>query len=503
MNFRSFRQTIQKPTVLGFLLVFALSYLTYFHGYWNPPAVFWDENYHIASAQKYLNGVYFMEQHPPLGKLLIALGEKIIDANPVDNAFIGTDYATNFEQGFSFAGYRFFPALLGWMTALLFYGIFLALTGRALWATLLSFPYIFDNALIVHLRGAMLESTLLFGIAASVFFFLLLLRARERRDSFRVIALWFGIALGAVFTTKLLGLVMILLIPATLVQLYPDARAIRTFLLFTSGGLLLMYLSVWQIHFALGRTVNPALPDMGYYQASPAYREILTQGRTRSLLAFPVMLKDSIKFVRHYNRGTPRLDLCKLDENGSPWYFWPIGARSINFRWETPNGQAHRYLYLQANPVAWWSGFLAVLITASFFLTTLFSPAALRFKNPWLLLTFFGLYVSYMTAISRIGRVMYLYHYFIPLLMSFVLIGLVFLEIDRVWRFVLNEERKNWILLVFGILVFAGFQFYRPLTYYEPLTKEQFQRRAIMKLWELECIGCPPQSTLVVPTKTN
>ena len=288
-----------------------------------------------------------------------------------------------------------------------------------------------------------------------------------------MIALWFGIALGAVFTTKLLGLVMILLIPATLVKLYPDARAIRTFLLFTSGGLLLMYLSVWQIHFALGRTVNPALPDMGYYQASPAYREILTQGRTRSLLAFPVMLKDSIKFVRHYNRGTPRLDLCKLDENGSPWYFWPIGARSINFA-----GDAERtgtpLSVSPSKPCRMVERIPRRAHHRFLFLTTLFSPAALRFKNPWLLLTFFGLYVSYMTAISRIGRVMYLYHYFIPLLMSFVLIGLVFLEIDRVWRFVLNEERKNWILLVFGILVFAGFQFYRPLTYYEPLTKNNF-----------------------------
>src|SRR3989338_7153839 len=132
------RHFFQSESYFFLLVILVFSYFTYFHQYQYPPHVFWDENYHIASAQKYLNKVYFMEQHPPLGKLLIALGEKIIDANPVDNAFIGTDYATNFAPVFSFAGYRFFPALLGWMTALLLFGIFLVLTGRALWAVLLS-----------------------------------------------------------------------------------------------------------------------------------------------------------------------------------------------------------------------------------------------------------------------------------------------------------------------------------------------------------------------------
>lgn len=480
-----------------------LSYLTYFHGYWNPPAVFWDENYHIASAQKYLNGVYFMEQHPPLGKLLIALGEKIVNANPVDNAFVNTDYASDFGNNFSFAGYRFFPVLFAWLTAGLFYGIFLILTRQPLWATLLSFLYIFDNALIVHLRGAMLESTLLFGIAASILLFLLLLKYKDRHDYFRVIALWFGVALGAIFTTKLLGLIMILLIPAALVRLYPNWRSIRTLLLFGGLGLVVTYVGVWHVHFSLGRSINPALPDAGYYQASPVYKEILARGRTRSPAAFPVMLRDALKFVSHYNRGTPRLDLCKIDENGSPFYFWPFGARSINFRWETPNGFAHRYLYLQSNPAVWWGSLMGVLVAAFLLLGYLIGTPRPQLKNPYLLLVFFGLYASYMIAVSRIDRVMYLYHYFIPLFFAFILVGLVFLEIDRFWKFMLNQERKTWILLVFGFVIFGMFQFYRPLTYYEPLSKEQFQRRAFFSLWELECIGCPQKSGLVIPNKGN
>ncbi|MGB5476160.1 MAG: phospholipid carrier-dependent glycosyltransferase, partial [Thermoanaerobaculia bacterium] len=65
----SFGRRGRWPIPLLALLVTTLAYFSYVHGYWNPPHLFWDENYHIASAQRYLNGTFFMEPHPPLGKL--------------------------------------------------------------------------------------------------------------------------------------------------------------------------------------------------------------------------------------------------------------------------------------------------------------------------------------------------------------------------------------------------------------------------------------------------
>ena len=93
---------IRHPGFLAGLVVLVLSFFTYFWNYTNPPYLYWDENYHIASAQKYQNGVYFMEPHPPLAKLLIAAGEALVDANPEDDQFIGTDYAKDLPAGFSF-----------------------------------------------------------------------------------------------------------------------------------------------------------------------------------------------------------------------------------------------------------------------------------------------------------------------------------------------------------------------------------------------------------------
>ncbi|MDO8648673.1 MAG: phospholipid carrier-dependent glycosyltransferase [Candidatus Peregrinibacteria bacterium] len=478
--------------------VVVLSCLTLFFGYGNPPNVFWDENYHIASAQKYLNGVYFMEQHPPLGKLLIAAGEKLLNRNPTDDNFLSTDYGTDFPVGFSFEGYRFFPALLAWLTAPVLFLIFLLLTRSSVMATLLSFFYVFDNALIVHLRGAMLEGPLLFFSALTILAFLLLLGEEEDRR-FQIFAGFFGVAFALIATTKVLGLIFLLLVPALLITLWPNLRRIVMFLVIAGAAFLLVYCAVWKIHFALGRTVNPSLPDQGYYQASVQYKSILTSGRQNALSSFPVMLRDSLKFVSHYNRGTPKLDLCKEDENGSPFFFWPFGARSINYRWETPDSQSYRYLYLQVNPVVWWSALIGIVVGVTLLLGSVLLPLRERLKNGYLLLVFLGLYGSYMLVMSRIDRVMYLYHYFIPLLLSFIIFALVVLEIERIGRLRVTHTMKNGFLLTLGFVIFLSYQYYRPLTYYEPLSDTQMQERAIMRLWELRCVRCARDSMLAYP----
>ena len=178
-----------KVSIVGFgLLILTVSYFTYFQGYDQPAAFFWDENYHVTHAQKYLNGIFHMHEHPPLGKLLIALGEKIFDANQIDNQFTGTDYTAALPAEFSFTGYRFFSALLSWFTAPVFFLILLVVTRHPLWSALLSSFYVFDNALIVHGRGAMLDGPLIFFVSTSILAFLLIHEWRYSRFRFGVTA---------------------------------------------------------------------------------------------------------------------------------------------------------------------------------------------------------------------------------------------------------------------------------------------------------------------------
>lgn len=473
------------------------SFFTFFYRYFEPQGFFWDENYHVAAAEKYLNGIFFMEQHPPLGKLLIAAGEKLIDASANDAQFINTDYAKgDFADGFSIAGYRLFPTLLGWLTMPIFFLILLLLTRSPLSATLLSFLGIFDTAFIVHARGAMLDSILLFFVALTILFFLMLIEKKMKKKDIIVLSLLFGASFACAMTTKLTGAILFLLVLALLYTLRKK-QVWRTFLAWSLTGFFLLFFGVWQIHFALGTTVNPALNTDGWYRASEEYKDIMHEEKQWSPLSFPVMLKESLAYPFFYNKGVPKLDLCKPDENGSPFFFWPFGARAINYRWSAGDGGVTSSFSLVANPMGWLMGLAGVILATSFLSASVFLPGRTRLKNPFLLLTFLGLYVGYMAAMSQIDRVMYLYHYFPPLFFSFILFALVTEEIERVGSWKITEDRRTLLLMGISTLVFLSFQFMSPLTYGEPLTKEQIVRRNILKIWDVRCPSCERDASIV------
>jgi len=491
------QRACSSSVLLGVLLVSLIGFFTYFWNFSTPQAFFWDENYHIASAQKYLNGTFFMEPHPPLGKLMIAAGEYLLDLNETDNQFIGTDYGKNPPPGFSFTGYRLFPAMLAWLTAPVLFLVFYLLTKNTLFSVLFSFLYLFDNALIVHLRGAMLEPPYIFFSALTILSFLLLLQHKDRPTAFLLSSLLFGASFAAVMLTKILGLVLILLVPALFVMLWPHWRKFMHFLPLAVTAFAIPYMAIWQMHFSIAENINPSLPDQGYYQASDEYKQLLAAGHNRNPLYFPYMLRDSWNFVGHYAQGVPKLDLCKADENGSPFFLWPIGGRAINYRWETPDGFAYKYLYLQVNPVVWWGVLLGVLLGISLLLAHACLPLKEKLHRPLLLAVFLGLYLSFMAATSMLDRVMYLYHYFLPLLFGFCVLALSLLEVRKIFHFTLTPARQTVLLTLFGMLIFAGFQLMHPFSYYEPVTDAQFRSRAFFRLWEAHCVNCPRESVMV------
>lgn len=515
---KSQNTTSKTSTALYLFFVLATSFFTYFYHYSQPSEPFWDEPYHIAAAQKYLHGVYFMEQHPPLGKLLIALGEKLTHSNQRTDQFINTEYAKDFDTTIpgtstirhtNFTGYRLFPALMGWLTSVLIFLIFFSITGNPAVSALLSFLYIFDNALIVHSRGAMVDTPLtFFGMLTTLIFINVI---KDVGNSYKILVLSFflGVSFALALTTKLVGLVLILLFPIACILLYPHWRNIVFFIVASGIGFILAYCSVWQIHFALGSKIVPELPDQGYFQASSAYKKILADHTNTRWSSFPVMLRDSINYVSYYSKGVPRLDLCKSEENGSPAYFWPLGARTINYRWEKQDHWENikdyktRYLYLVPNPVSWALGLIGVILSTILVVSSFINEQKKVVRYRSLMITLLCLYFGYMIAIVQLSRVMYLYHYFLPLLVSYLLFGLSFLSIDSIGRFQLTLNRKTILLTLISLFVFAGYQFYRPLSYYEFISDSAFQRRNIFSLWELSCVNCTKVNSLAVPPQQN
>ncbi|MBU6430878.1 MAG: phospholipid carrier-dependent glycosyltransferase [Patescibacteria group bacterium] len=486
----------KKILAIYAIAVLIVSFFTYFVKYNYPPAVFWDENYHIASAQKYLDGVMFMEPHPPLGKLFIALGEYVIQPNKNlgIHKFTETDYIKDFPQGYSFAGVRFFPTLFAWMSALVFFFILYFLSKNPHLSAIFTSLYVFDNALIVHSRSAMLEGSHLFFILLAILYWSYLISKKDKikNMSYFVLGLLVGLSVMVKATGAITFLLFLFLFAYDYRNEFKEYRKnisalFKNFFvksILTVVGISAVFFPVWYIHFSLGKNVA----NDKFYSASEEYKNIIANGGAANPLNFFTMLRDNLKYMANYNNGVPKLDVCKPDENGSHPLVWPVGDKSINYRWEKSGGGI-RYLYLQSNPTIWLLSLLAVILAIILIASKFVYNLEIKNKRLfYLIVSFAVMYGSYMAAMLRITRVMYLYHYFIPLIFSFILLFLVFQYIFAEYL-IKNKKTVYALALAFLILIIASYQFYSPLTYYKPLTTKEFNKRIWFDFWKLKAIN--------------
>ncbi len=469
------------------IAVLVIAFSTYFANYYNPAAVFWDENYHVASAQKYIDGVMYMEPHPPLGKLFIALGEVILHPNDgLDlDYFSKTDYIKTFPKGYSFAGVRLFPVLFATFSSALFF-LILYRFSRHLWLSFLfSSMYLFANAFILQSRAAMLESTQMFFIFAAILWFAILFdrEVRRHRDY-----LLLGILIGLAVAVKLNGLILILLYPF-LYFYKPKAQTwllhVRDFILqglSVSAGIIVVMATVFYVHFALADNLG-----VKSYRASAEYKTIMRQHGTANPANYLTMITDNFNYMRDYSKSVPRYNPCKDVENGSLAMTWPFGNKAINYRWAKDKGQVS-YLYLQSNPMIWFSVVAAVIAGFAMVISRfLFGMVVTDQRLFYLIMVFSAMYFSYMFTMFNIERVMYLYHYFIALFFG---VFILFLLINYQFKEAIANENKIFFIAI-GIFVAEivyTYYFFAPFTYYKPLTTMEFYERVWFDFWQLKPI---------------
>ncbi len=471
---------------IGAILIVSLA--TYISNYYNPPAVFWDENYHIASAQKYLDGVMYMEPHPPLGKLFIALGEWILHPNDALDLthFTQTDYIKKFPEGYSFAGVRLFPSLFGALGGVLFFLILYKISRAVEVSFLFSALYIFENGMILQSRSAMLESAQIFFIFATLLYFLYLLD-REKIGYKEYFG--FGLLMGITFMIKVNGLIMVLLFVALfLYRLRLSSGYLKLAVRFVldaavvAFGMAAVVLVVFYIHFSLGKELS-----VKTYSASDEYIQIIENDHTSDISNFPIMLRDNFKYMRDYAKGVPSFNPCKAGENGSLVTTWPFINKTINYRW-SKNDEGVRYLYLMGNPIVWFGVIFAMILAISLIVSRyVFALKSTDERLFFIITTLSAIYISYFITLFNIERVMYLYHYFIPLFMGAFILFTLF-----VYIFKEQIEQRSKVLLVAVILmvllIIYTYWFFSPFTYYQPLDTVEFMRRSWFEFWKLEPI---------------
>jgi len=477
------------------LIVFAVSYFTYFKNYENPNAPFWDENYHIASAHKYLNGVMFMESHPPLGKLFIALGEYILKPNEQldTSSFDHTDFLKNDDipEGYSWQGVRFFPALFGCLSAVVFFLILVEISGNYLTAFSFSSLYIFENSLVLQSRSAMLDSAQIFFMFLVILHFFVLINRKSVRSCQYLIL---GLLAGLSISVKVNSAILVLLFPF-LFFLKENFKATNAKEMFSniknlmikgalfSLGILFVFSSVFYIHFIIGKRII----DNRVYGASEKYQDMVRSGEAYLPSNFPQMLAENLIYSKTYEENVPAYDGCNPEENGSLPLGWPFGNSSINYRW-AKTAETARYLYFQGNPAIWASGLLGVILSFALILSVSIFKLPIKNKRLFsLILIFSALYAIYMTTMYNITRVMYLYHYLIPLIFSLLMFYMLFHYIfeDRIKN---EDVRLLRAMAIFVAIAVVVFLFFAPFTYYMPLTPHEFHLRQWFDFWKLKSV---------------
>lgn len=477
-------------------LVTLVAICTIAYKYTTPEQLYWDESYHIASAQKYLSGVFFMEPHPPLGKLLIAAGEALLNANPDDTSFTTTDHASVLPPGFSFAGYRLFPVICSVLSVPLFFIFLMQLSGNRIISFVLSIALALDNAYVVHSRAAMLDGIQLFFIFATLAGIAATYRRIEHASLLKGIPYITGLAWGGALATKATSLIVAPFFAILIAPLWSKRWQIVRIPLQILGATLLVYLCSWYTHTAIGKRVEPNLPNRGFYQSSDETKRIISIGETNSLDSIWPLLRDNMAFFSHYERGVPKLNMCNQNESGSTPVMWPFGARTINYRWDKKDGKVS-YTYLVANPLVWAIGLFSLISSAALWISSILGRCAM--PREWKLFsgTLLLMWCGYMVVMASLDRVMYLYHYLIPLALTLSLGAITIPQVR------LTQSRyappTQILYLIIALMILVTFRYYAPLTYGYPLTNRELSARALFDTWDLRCPECNLTNHLAQP----
>ncbi|HTF97824.1 MAG TPA: phospholipid carrier-dependent glycosyltransferase [Cellvibrio sp.] len=481
------------------IVILLVSYSIYFPYYGSPQAMFWDENYHVPNAQKHIDGMMYMEPHPPLGKMLMAVGEVWFGGNEKVNkqALLETDYLTGdaAPPELTYKGYRWPSVVMMAFSVVFFYGIINCITRRPWLAAAFTALVIFDNALVVHVRAAHLDGIQLFFVLAELYFFVRMITSGKpiRLWDYALLGTFIGLATSVKVTSAIEFLLLAMLFCVDQwnnIKQWNWQALIKRIVFTVPAGVLpavAVFLAVFYIHIGMGTQVIANKT----YKASPEYLNQIRMGDTWSFKTFSLGMRDNWKFMSEYADGVPRLDVCKPDENGSYALGWPLSKKTISYRWDrnVEDGKVIvKYKYLIGNPIVWFSIVGGIILSIGLIISRyIYSNPVKDEKLFYWICAFTGLYVCYMVAILQIERVMYLYHYFIPLIFGAINLALIFTYIYRD-EVIANNKHTIINVTLFAALVIAVFAFFSPFTYGFGLTEDQFEMRNWFEFWKLQVV---------------
>lgn len=394
-----------------------------------PGAFTFDEHHFVPNARNYLEGKADWNDHPPLGKLLIALGMRVV--------------------GDTARAWRLAPLFAGLLNVLLafFLGkhLFRSLLAGALAATF----FAIDGFLIAYSRTALLDGMLL------TFFLAAVLCAATFRGPAMLLC---GVLVGSAMAVKFSGVT--LLVPlgiASAMALWRGRKAEIAACVVGWFLVPLVFLAWVRLGLFLSREPSGWGAAVDWVAATFRQHAVLTEAKN------PLV---------------------------SRWYTWVLPERPILMRHHV-EGDWVRVMTSLGNPLLWW-GSVLVVVTSAWWLVSNGIPevvSAVRARSPgrrwsseggevsrlaigtfWLL----AAHVSALTPWILTSRDSYIYHY----LPSYAF-GLVLLAGWVAHAYA--QARFRWLVLVGLVVVVNVSAFYLPLWAQLPISQSALEQRPLWR----------------------
>ncbi|MDF2927735.1 MAG: glycosyl transferase family protein [Paenibacillaceae bacterium] len=406
---------------------------TYMHG------SYFDEIYHPRTAYEHLHNIKPYENtHPPLGKLIIALGIKLFGMNPF--------------------GWRIMGTLFGIAMVPIMYVFGKRLFGRSEYAFMTSFLFTFDFMHFAQTRIGTIDTYGVFFIILMYYYMYRYISMSFYREPLRktlvplfLSGLFFGIGAASKWIVLYGGAGLAVLFFVSLYRRYRE---------FEAAGRALAAEADIVTEEAAHQEERPALEKIRRLFVPSLVKTVLwcipfyliIPGIIYSASFIPYMTVPgagfSLENLISYQRDMWDYHSKLVATHGfaSPWWEWPFMIKPIWFysgQSLLPEGQVSSIVSM-GNPAVWWLGTLAVVVVA--ILTW-----KRRDKGMIVVLTaFLSQYLPWML----VTRLTFIYHFFA--MVPFLVFCLVY-----IFR-ILNEELQmrrwiNWVYMGVVLLLFIMF----------------------------------------------
>lgn len=426
-----------------FILLF-LIFLSLFTRLWKlgfPSVVVFDEVYFGNFTNYYIKREFYSDIHPPFGKLVMALIAKLTgyDGSIIfsKDHRVGTAYT---KDEIFYVSLRITPCIFSSFCPILLYCSLRNFGCSSLGCTCASVMALFDGTSLTEGRFILSDGMLHFFSCLYIFSYSLFFRKPTYLKCFFV-----GIAMGIALSCKLtaMGLVGVTGVSQIIwiIMKRPSLVSImlRGFLLLIPC--ITIWYFAWVIHFSLlkykdtSNTYSSGI--VGVYLLNKTSNLTYPGRRLANRFLIREIIKDNIETHENNMRITMPHPFSSLPIN------WPLLLDKGVLFYSANKAK----IYCIGNPWTYW-------VTSLFIVLSILS---VKHYNTLQMYTFLGWFCCYFPFVS-VPRVMYAYHYIIPLFFACLNLT-VFIE---------NAFRKKTRKIMYTVMIFVSFLsyiFYYPWMY--------------------------------------